>query len=105
MKIVSVVGTRPNFMKIAPLVKEFKKHGIEHILVHTGQHYDKELSKFFFDDLKIPKPDTDLEVGSETREKQIKMIKQKLEPILKKEKPDLVVKQKYSEPKNIRWHP
>lgn len=91
MKIISIVGTRPNFMKIGPLANEFKKHKIEHILVHTGQHYDKEMSKFFFDDLKIPKPDVDLGVGSETREKQIEMIRQKLEQILKDEKPDAVV--------------
>ena len=91
MKIATIVGTRPNFIKIAPLVKEFKRHNIGHILVHTGQHYDKEMSRFFFDDLGLPKPDINLEVGSESREKQIKMIKQKLEPILGKQKPDLVV--------------
>ena len=91
MKIVSIVGTRPNFMKIAPLVREFKKHKIEHILVHTGQHYDDEMSKLFFDELEIPKPDTDLGVGSGTRDKQIKSIKDKLEPIIEKEKPDVVV--------------
>ncbi|MBI2658444.1 UDP-N-acetylglucosamine 2-epimerase (non-hydrolyzing) [Candidatus Woesearchaeota archaeon] len=91
MKIVSIAGTRPNFMKIAPLANEFKKHKIEHILVHTGQHYDREMSKLFFDDLKIPKPDADLGVGSETREKQIETIKQKLAAILKKENPDIVI--------------
>jgi len=91
MKIVSVVGTRPNFMKIAPLVNEFKKHNVDHVLVHTGQHYDKEMSKLFFDDLEIPKPDADLGVGSWTREEQIKSIKEKLEPIIEKEKPDIVV--------------
>lgn len=91
MKIVSIVGTRPNFMKIAPLANEFKKYKIGHVLIHTGQHYDKEMSKFFFDDLGIPKPDADLGVGSDTREKQIGLIRQKLEPILKREKPDVVV--------------
>ena len=60
MKILSVVGTRPNFMKIAPLVKEFGKHNVKHVLVHTGQHYDREMSKLFFDELEIPKPDADL---------------------------------------------
>jgi len=48
MKIVSVVGTRPNFMKIAPLIKEFNKHKIEHVLIHTGQHYDARMSHLFF---------------------------------------------------------
>ena len=91
MKILSVVGTRPNFMKIAPLVNEFRKRNIGHILVHTGQHYDKGMYKLFFDDLKIPKPDFDLGVGSGTRDEQIKSIKAKLEPIIKKERPDVVV--------------
>ena len=91
MKIVSVVETRPNFMKIAPLVDEFKKRDVDHVLVHTGQHYDKEMSKLFFDDLGIPKPDADLRVGSSTRDEQIKFIKEKLKPIFEKEKPDIVV--------------
>jgi|TARA_Y100000294_G_scaffold177919_1_gene205645 UDP-N-acetylglucosamine 2-epimerase (non-hydrolysing) len=91
MKILSVVGTRPNFMKIAPLVEEFEKHNVGHVLVHTGQHYDREMSKLFFDELEIPKPDADLGVGSGTRDEQIKSIKEKLEPIMNKEKPDVVV--------------
>ncbi len=91
MKIVSVVGTRPNFMKIAPLANEFKKHKIEHVLVHTGQHYDKEMSKLFFDDLKIPKPDFNLGVGSGSRDEQINYIIKKIGTILAKENPDIVV--------------
>ena len=50
MKIISIVGTRPNFMKISALATEFKKHDVEHILVHTGQHYAKEMSKLFFNE-------------------------------------------------------
>ncbi len=91
MKIVSVVGTRPNFMKIAPLVRELRKHEIEHVLIHTGQHYDTEMSKLFFEDLGIPKPDADLEVGSGTRDEQVKSIKEKLKPIIENEKPDVMV--------------
>lgn len=91
MKIVSIVGTRPNFMKIAALVNEFKKHNLEHVLVHTGQHYDKGMSKLFFDDLEISKPDINLGVGSGTHEEQIGNIIIKLEKILTKEKPGLVV--------------
>ena len=91
MKILSVVGTRPNFMKIAPLVNEFRKRSIGHMLVHTGQHYDEEMYKLFFDDLKIPKPDFDLGVSSGTRDEQIKSIKAKLMPIIEKENPDVVV--------------
>ncbi len=91
MKILSIVGTRPNFMKIAPLATEFKKRNIDHKLVHTGQHYDREMSKLFFDELKIPKPDFDLGVGSGTRDEQLEAIQAKLEPIIRKERPDLVV--------------
>src|SRR3989338_3979193 len=91
MKIVSVVGTRPNFMKIAPLSDEFKKHRIGHVLVHTGQHYDRDMSKLFFDDLKIPKPDFNLGVGSGSRDEQINCVIKKIGTILAKENPDMVV--------------
>lgn len=70
MKITLVAGARPNFMKIAPIIHAIKKitketdHQIEYRLVHTGQHYDEKLSKYFFDDLNIPHPDANLEVGS-----------------------------------------
>lgn len=91
MKILSVVGTRPNFMKVAPLTEEFRKLNLEHVLVHTGQHYDREMSKLFFDELGLPKPDADLGVGSSARDEQIKSIREKLEPIIGKEKPGVVV--------------
>jgi len=92
MKIISIVGTRPNFMKIAPLVDEIKRHkNIEHILIHTGQHYDREMSKLFFDDLRIPKPDINLGVGSGSHEEQIKAIKSRLKEVFSKENPDLVI--------------
>lgn len=92
MKIVNVVGARPNFMKIAPLMAEFKKHkNIEAVLVHTGQHYDKKMSKKFFDDLDIPKPDINLEVGSKSHAKQTAEIMIRFEKVLLKERPDLVL--------------
>ncbi|MBW2976550.1 UDP-N-acetylglucosamine 2-epimerase (non-hydrolyzing) [Candidatus Woesearchaeota archaeon] len=91
MKIVSIVGTRPNFMKIAALVSEFKKNGAEHILVHTGQHYDREMSRLFFDELEIPEPDVNLGVGSGSYGEQTGNIIIKLEKILVKENPDLVL--------------
>lgn len=92
MKIVSIVGTRPNFIKIAPLADEIKKHkGITHILIHTGQHYDDEMSRLFFDELGIPKPDINLGIGSGTRQEQIQKTRKKLERILRKEKPDIVI--------------
>ncbi len=92
MKIVNVVGTRPNFIKIAPLVSEIKKHNeIRQILVHTGQHYDGEMSKFFFDDLSIPKPDINLGIGSSSDITQTAKIMLEFEKVIIKEKPDLVV--------------
>lgn len=92
MKIINVVGARPNFMKIAPIMDEMKKHSrIEPILVHTGQHYDREMSKLFFDDLKLPKPDIYLGVGSGSHAVQTAKIMVEFEKIVIKEKPDLVV--------------
>ena len=92
MKILSVVGTRPNFIKIAPLVNEMAKHPeIEQILVHTGQHYDREMSKFFFDDLGIPKPDINLGIGSASDVAQTAKIMAEFEKVLLKEEPDLVI--------------
>ena len=71
MKIINVVGTRPNFMKIAPIIREMNKSDkIEHILVHTGQHYDTKMSQNFFDELEIPQPNVHLEVGSHSHTKQ-----------------------------------
>lgn len=92
LKIVNVVGTRPNFVKIAPLVKEMGKHPeIRHLLVHTGQHYDATMSKFFFDDLGIPKPDINLGVGSDSDIGHTARIMLAFEKILLKEKPSLVI--------------
>ena len=92
MRIISVVGTRPNFVKIAPLIKEFQKHEeIESILVHTGQHYDEEMSKLLFDDLQIPKPDMNLDVGSSTDIQQTAAIMTELEKVFLEKRPDLVV--------------
>lgn len=92
MKIVSVVGTRPNFIKIAPLAREMlKHHEINQILVHTGQHYDLEMSKFFFDDLGIPKPDINLGIGSASDATQTAKIMLGFEKVLLREKPDMVI--------------
>ena len=92
VKIVSIVGTRPNFIKIAPLVNEMSKHKeIKQMLVHTGQHYDKSMSRAFFDDLGIPKPDANLGVGSASDVTQTARIMLKLEKVLRKEKPDLTI--------------
>ena len=67
MKVLNVVGARPNFMKIAPLMREMRKHpDITAILVHTGQHYDVKMAGQFFQDLQIPLPNVSLDVGSGT---------------------------------------
>ena len=92
IKIVNVVGTRPNFIKVAPLIEEMGRHKeIKQILVHTGQHYDKSMSKTFFDNLGIPKPDINLGVGSASDVTQTAKIMLKLERVLYKEKPDLAI--------------
>jgi len=92
MKIVNVVGARPNFMKMAPLIEEMRKHrAIEQVLVHTGQHYDKNMSKLFFTDLNLPKPDIYLEVGSGSHAEQTAKIMFEFEKVLLRLKPDLVV--------------
>lgn len=91
MKIVCVVGARPNFMKIAPIIEEFKKNNINPLLVHTGQHYDKIMSDIFFEELGIPKPDINLGVGSGSHAQQTAKIMELFEPILDKEKPDFVL--------------
>ena len=92
MKLISVVGARPNFMKIAPIIKEFSKHKeIQNILVHTGQHYDDNMSKDFFDVLNIPKPDINLEVGSGSNSWQTSEIIKRFEKVCVEYKPDLVI--------------
>jgi len=92
MKIVTIVGTRPNFVKVAPLIEEIKKYNnIDHTLVHTGQHYSKNLSKLFFDELSIPKPEITLNIGSGSPGEQIGNIIIKLEKVLIEKEPDLVI--------------
>lgn len=91
MKILSVVGARPQFVKVAPVDEELKKRGHEHIIVHTGQHYDYELSKAFFEQLSIPEPDYNLEVGSGTHAYQTGMMLAKLGETIAEEAPDLVL--------------
>jgi len=91
MKIFLVVGARPNFMKLAPLWRELKKNGeFKPYVVHTGQHYDYEMSKVFFEDLELPEPDFYLGVGSDTHARQTANMMVKLEELFLKEKPDLV---------------
>ena len=92
MKVLNVVGARPNFMKIAPIVEEMKKTpGLNGILVHTGQHYDEGMSDVFFRDLGIPVPDVYLGVGSGTHAEQTARIMVEFEKTCLSEKPDLVL--------------
>ena len=92
MKIVNVIGARPNLMKIAPLMAEMHRFPeVEPVLIHTGQHYDDNMSEVFFQELGIPQPDYNLEVGSGTHTWQTAQIMLALEPLLQELNPDLVL--------------
>lgn len=108
MKIMSVVGARPNFMKISPIIRAIDSYNnqlniseaaagdktsnlISHVLVHTGQHYDKAMSDSFFEDLKIPMPDISLGVGSGTHASQAAEIMKRFEPVLLDQQPDVMI--------------
>lgn len=91
-KIIIVIGARPNFIKVAPLLKEIKRYSnLNPILVHTGQHYDFKMSKIFFQDLEIQKPDYNLGIGSSLHGCQTGRIMIKFEKICLKEKPVLAI--------------
>jgi UDP-N-acetylglucosamine 2-epimerase (non-hydrolysing) len=106
MKIISVVGARPNFMKVAPIYRAINKYNtsqlnlssnkstnrrIHHLICHTGQHYDEKMSKVFFEDLELPKPDFYLGVGSGFHAEQTAKVMVEFEKILLQEKPDMVL--------------
>jgi UDP-N-acetylglucosamine 2-epimerase (non-hydrolysing) len=92
MRITAIVGARPNFMKIAPIMWEIQRRsGISAALVHTGQHYDQRMSQLFFDQLHIPRPDIDLEVGSGSHAVQTAEVMKRVEPVLIEQKPDLLL--------------
>jgi UDP-N-acetylglucosamine 2-epimerase len=91
-KIILVVGARPQFIKLAPLMHEILKHNqLEPIIIHTGQHYDANLSANFFEELNIPNPQFNLEVGSQDTIQQIAEIMVKMDPIIKNIKPQLII--------------
>jgi len=95
MKIISVVGARPNFMKVAPISKQFsvisRQYSVKHLICHTGQHYDEKMSKVFFDELGLPKPDFYLGIGGGTHAEQTGRVMIEFEKVLMDGKPDLVI--------------
>ena len=93
MKVINIVGARPNFMKMAPIIEAMNKYPdkIEHLLVHTGQHYDEKMSQSFFVDLGMPKPDINLDVGSGSHAEQTAKIMVEFEKVCQHEQPDLVI--------------
>ena len=92
-RILSVVGTRPNMMKIAPIAAELARRGgeFEHVLVHTGQHYDREMSEIFLEELGVGEPDYLLSVGSGSHAQQTAAVMERLEPVLLEAEPDVVL--------------
>jgi UDP-N-acetylglucosamine 2-epimerase (non-hydrolysing) len=93
VKIINVVGARPNFMKMAPIIEAINRHPgrLTHLLVHTGQHYDERMSKAFFDGLGMPKPDIDLGVGSGSHAEQTARVMVEFEKVCLRERPDWVI--------------
>lgn len=91
MKLLHVVGARPNFMKAAPVYRALQERGQQQILVHTGQHYDAAMSDVFFQTLRIPDPDIGLNVGSGSHAQQTASIMSRFEPVILEQKPDLVL--------------
>ena len=89
-KIITIVGARPQFIKIPLISQEIRKFAKE-VVVHTGQHYDANMSDIFFEELGIPRPDYNLGIGSMERGEQIKLMREKIKEVLVKEKPNLVV--------------
>jgi UDP-N-acetylglucosamine 2-epimerase (non-hydrolysing) len=89
--ILSVVGARPNFMKLAPVARALAARGASHTVVHTGQHYDPEMSDAFFRDLCLPRADHALEVGSASHARQTALIMERIEPLFERLAPDIVL--------------
>ncbi|AKT50870.1 non-hydrolyzing UDP-N-acetylglucosamine 2-epimerase [Arsenicicoccus sp. oral taxon 190] len=91
MKILSVVGARPQFVKLAPIAHAMAEAGVEHVIVHTGQHYDHAMSDSFFEELGIPAPDENLTVGSGTHGRQTGAMLAGMDEVLERHRPDGVL--------------
>jgi len=91
MRIASVFGARPQFVKVALLSRQFEEDGIRHLVINTGQHYDALMSDVFLRDLQMPAPDYDLEVGSSSHAQQTALIMERVEEALLREQPDAAI--------------
>src|ERR1041384_4529378 len=93
LKVINVVGARPNFMKVAPIVEAMRGRPSEFapLVVHTGQHYDALMSDAFFRDLRLPEPDVHLGVGSGSHAQQTAAVMRLFEPVVLRERPDWVL--------------
>jgi len=92
VKVFHIVGARPNFMKVAPVLNALRAHKhVTQTLVHTGQHYDANMSDVFFEQLEIPAPDVNLAVGSGSHARQTAEIMMRFEPVVLEAKPDIVL--------------
>src|SRR5918912_3056332 len=93
LKVINVVGARPNFMKVAPVVEAMRRRSDEFapLVVHTGQHYDERMSDAFFRDLELPRPDVYLGAGSGSHARQTAAVMTLFEPVLLERQPDWVV--------------
>jgi UDP-N-acetylglucosamine 2-epimerase (non-hydrolysing) len=91
MHVLHVVGARPNFMKAAPVLRALAARGVRQTLVHTGQHYDANMSDVFFEQLGMPAPDVNLEVGSGSHSRQTAEVMTRFEPVVLERRPDLVL--------------
>src|ERR1022692_5138233 len=93
MRIAYVVGARPNFVKMAPVISELRRRMPDgrHALIHTGQHYDRLMSDIFLEELGVPAPDHMLRVGSASHAVQTARVMERIEPVLLQEEPDLLI--------------
>jgi UDP-N-acetylglucosamine 2-epimerase (non-hydrolysing) len=107
LKILNIVGTRPNLPKIAPLTRGMQRHpGIKPVLVHAGQHYDEKLSDIFFRRTGIPTPHVNLGVGSGSHAFQTAEVLERIEPLLIQSKPDqLIVVGEVTRLSRLLWRP